>query len=258
MVFTVLREVQDATRLAQSRTGLAAVHSYAQCSVKLMSLARALERPPRSGDAPPADGSTAEDMWARAASYWKQHAANAADNSEEYLLSSSCYKLAAACNMRAHRMRQQKGKGSSEKAAAQRAAEEAMQLGAEVTALVKAATSGRASANGGGAPPSSSSSSGVVTLNAEQGAKVEAALHQLAGLSRALSDYETGVGLAKAFASSAPKHVRARAPTLDNFAVISSGELINVGQGLVNLTLEMAESAAAEAAAGGGGEHGGE
>ena len=67
----------------------------------------------------------------------------------------------------------------------------------------------------------------------------------LAGLSRALSDYETGVGLAKAFASSAPKAVRARTPALDNFAALGSSDAISMGEGLVGLALEMAKQAAA-------------
>ena len=224
----ILREVADATRTAQTLSGMASVHSYAQCAVRLMTLARGLER--LKGDAAGAEGATAEEMWSRAAVYWKHHAANAADNSEEYLVSSSCYKLAAACGMRAHRMRQQRGK-QSEKASAQRAAEEVMHLGAEVSALVKASSASAAAAE--------------LTVPREVGLRIEAALAQLAGLSRALSDYETGVGLAKAFASSAPKAVRARTPALDNFAALGSSDAISMGEGLVGLALEMAKQAAA-------------
>ena len=104
----IYREVTEATKLAASKEGLAALHGYAQCALKLMTEARRLER---ARTIPPGEASS-EDLWAAAAGYWKQKASKSADNLEEYLVSSSCLKLAAACSMRAYRMRQQQGKES--------------------------------------------------------------------------------------------------------------------------------------------------
>lgn len=89
-----------------------------------------------------------------------------------------------------------------------------------------------------------------LSLRAAEAARVDQALRQLAALSRAIADFDSGVVLGRSFAEAAPKHLRGKFPTLDNFAVISSGELIAVGESLGGLV----ELMAAERGAGGDGE----
>ena len=81
----IYREVTEATKLAASKEGLAALHGYAQCALKLMTEARRLER---ARTIPPGEASS-EDLWAAAAGYWKQKASKSADNLEEYLVSAA-------------------------------------------------------------------------------------------------------------------------------------------------------------------------
>jgi hypothetical protein len=221
----IYRQVTEATQAASTKPGLQRVHGFTQCAVKLMTEARRLER----ARALPQGEASSEDMWTAAANYWKQQASKSADDLEAYLVSSSCLKIAAACSMRAYRMRQQQGK-ESEKASSSRAAQEVLALTNEVSARIKVA---------GGAD---------FSLRAAEAARVEQGLRQLASLSRAIADFDSGVVLGRSFADTAPKALRGKFPTLDNFAVISSGELIAVGESLGGLVekLIQAESRAAE------------
>ena len=125
--------------------------------------------------------------------------------------------------MRAYRMRQQQGK-ESEKASSSRAAQEVLALTNEVGARIKVA---------GGAD---------LSLRAAEALRVEQGLRQLASLSRAIADFDSGVVLGRSFADTAPKALRGKFPSLDNFAVISSGELIAAGESLGGLVEQLIQA----------------
>ena len=53
-----------------------------------------------------------------------------------------------------------------------------------------------------------------------------------------------GVALHAAFADKSPQHLRSRFPTLENFAVVSSADLVGVAQSMLSIMQQMAENAA--------------
>jgi hypothetical protein len=80
-----------------------------------------------------------------------------------------------------------------------------------------------------------------VSLRGDTAVRVEHALGQLAALSRALADFDQGVALDAAFASRAPRKLRARFPTLENFAVVASADLVETALSMVTLMQQMAD-----------------
>jgi hypothetical protein len=217
---TMEAAIAEAARQAARESGVGAVLAHAKSALNLMLVARTLERAKQG-----AEGASTEVVWGHASVYWKQHAAHAADDNEEWLLSSSCYKMAAACAMRAYRLSPQQ----KTKAAAQRSAEEAQHLSFEISAKVN-------KVKGAGA-----SAANDVALGAEEALKVSHALTQLAMLSRAMSDFETGVALSLL----RPERARGAYPTLENFAVVGSQELLGVGEALVALARQRVAQVAA-------------
>ena len=87
-------------------------------------------------------------------------------------------------------------------ASSSRASEEVAALSHEVSARVKIA------------------GAADLSLRAAEAACVDQALRQLAALSRAIADFDSGVVLGRSFAEAAPSHPRGKFLTLDNFAVI--------------------------------------
>jgi len=171
----VLREVGEATLRAALEDGIDAVMTYAQCAQKLMAAARSLERP-TNGSKQRADGHASEDFWAEAASYWKVHASKAAQEAEQYLVSSGCLRLAAACSMRAYRMGQKRHGGESDKAASNRVVTEVSTLSSDISVMVRTARMDRSGRD--------------VSLRADQAGSVEQAMCQLASISHAIADFD--------------------------------------------------------------------
>lgn len=219
----VVTEVRNLTDAALALDGLAQVRGFAKCAVKLMTEARRLERM-RQGSKD--EHATSEELWTAAAHYWKVQVSRSADNLEEYLISSGCLKIAAACSMRAYRMGQQQGKESAQ-ASSSRASEEVAALSYEVSAARAKAARGAAE----------------LVLPATEAGRVDQALRQLAALSRAFADYDSGVMLARV-AGKVPKALRGKFPTLENFSVVEAKDLIAVGVSVLAITEQMASASA--------------
>lgn len=131
--------------------------------------------------------------------------------------------------MRAYRMLQQQGKESAN-ASSSRAAEEASQLSEAVARSVASAASRGA---------------GEITLRTSEVGRVDQALKKLKTLSKAIADFDTGGVLERSY--KAPKALRGRFPTLENFAVIGSADLVTQGESLVAVVEELVKMRRASA-----------
>jgi len=209
----LFEQVQRETIVAGGATGFGQILRYTECAVKLMQAARIRERY-IDGVPPPSD------VWTRAAEYWKKEVADSGTHNEQFAITAGAYKFASSCSMRAYRMRQSRA-GEGEQKASSRASDAVSKLSDEFTELSRG---------------SRALVSGKIALDKEQAAKVDSALRTLTQLSRSIAFYDTAVVMSR----SADAELLDKVPKLENFATITSADLIDAAGRMVTVCREQA------------------
>ena len=232
----LLGGVEEDARKAKSDGGMAGVLLYLGCAIKLMKAARGLERNVA------AFNPSAEELWSHAARFWAHDILKFATGQEPGggQIAASCAKFAAACSMRAYRMRAGKAllelTGSS---AAQKKNRSVTALSEPVRRLQSEL---RARATEG---------LGQLRLNSGEGARLEHALQLLLDFSTAVEGYDFGETLRRASKDDVdtPEWFRDQLPRLADFATVGAQELLDLGarlQGLVSRLIETRQEAGSE------------
>jgi len=162
----------------------------------------------------------AQKLYSMCADFWKRPTASTLEGCDQYLMAAVCYKCAAACTMRAFKLRQKEYTPSMIK----KITEELRPTELRPTEL-RPADVGRASS--------------VVQLTSQTNARMISLLAHLFYASSSVEDYEHGASLTRAMEKETPKEISEQIPSLEGFAALSTHELLEQMQRLPQIIDQM-------------------